>query len=274
MLHRCLLHRRLLAATLTLALAAPSLAYADGPSPEVTQQARSHYKQGKAYQEAGAYDKAIAEYLEADRLLPRPEMFFNIAQCHRLAGHKQAAVDYYRRFVAALPNAAGADEARMYIAQLDKQLDAERAEQAERERAQSKSKAKSKPQTPPAPQLVEKPAPTARPSAHSGHPQLRWVGVGSAAVGVALIGTGAYLGLQAASESDELSGAHAWTSDYDARENAAKDDERNMILLVSGGSLLVVGGAALFWWAGRPAGLEAAPSVGKDRAGIVVRGTF
>ena len=119
-----MLHRRLLAATLTFALAAPTLAHADGPTPQATQQARSHYKQGKAYQEAGAYDKAIAEYLEADRLAPRPEMFFNIAQCHRLAGHKQAAVDYYRRFVSALPSADGADEARMYIAQLEKQLDA------------------------------------------------------------------------------------------------------------------------------------------------------
>ena len=257
-------HRRCLAATLALVLplAAPASALADpAPTAAATEQARSHYKQGKAYQEAGDYDKAIAEYLEADRLASRPELLFNIAQCHRLAGHAEAAITYYRRFVEAMPGAAGADDARTYIAQLEKQVEAERAQAAARAKARQKR-----------PPVVS--VPRTQDAPRESHAGLRWLGAGSALAGVAIVGVGAYFGARAADEGDTLGATHGiWTTDLDEREAAAKRDEQRMFVLVGGGSVLLLGGAALWWWAGR-SNVEAVPSVSHDRAGIVLRGRF
>jgi tetratricopeptide (TPR) repeat protein len=255
-----MLSRRLVAATLALALTTPALALADPGTPAApTEQARSHYKQGKAYQEAGAYDQAIAEYLEANRLAPRPELYFNIGQCHRLAGHIEEAVRYYHKFVDAMPAAAGADEARRWIAELELQL--------EKQRDQAKAKAEA---AAPAPDLT--PPPAAEPP-DRGRPALRWVGIGGVVTGAALVGLGAYFGARAADEGDALSLVHGeWTAELDAREVAARTDEQRMWILVGGGSALVLGGACLWWLGGRH--VETTPVVSRDSAALMLRGTF
>jgi tetratricopeptide (TPR) repeat protein len=252
-----MLSRRLVAATLAVALAAPAVALADPPAPaaSATERARSHYKQGKAYQEAGAYDQAIAEYLEANRLAPRPELYFNIGQCHRLAGHAEQAVKFYHRFVDAMPDAAGADEARRWIAELELQL--------EKQRQEAKAAGPEADLTPPAGDEGHE----------AGRPALRWIGIGGVVTGAALVGLGAYFGARASDEGDALGGIHGeWTAELAAREAAAQNDEQRMWILVGGGSALVIGGACLWWLGGRR--VEAAPIVTREAAGLTVRGTF
>jgi tetratricopeptide (TPR) repeat protein len=260
---------RLVAATLALGLAAPSVARADtpaspaAPATPATEQARAHYKQGKAYQDVGSYDQAIAEYLEADRLAPRPELFFNIAQCHRLAGHTALAVKYYHRFVDAMPDAAGADDARRYIAELERKLKDEQAQKDEEARRAAAAD--------PHPPLTSSEAD----EGHAGRPALRWVGIGSVVTGAALVGVGAYFGSRASDEGDALSGMHGeWTPELAAREAEGKSDEQRMWILVGAGSLLVVGGAALWWWGGKHGHVEAVPVATHESAGLVVRGSF
>ncbi len=271
---------RPLATALSLSLAAtlagpmPSLAFADKPTAAVTASAKAHFKQGRAHQQAGSFDAAIGEYLEAYGLAPRPELLFNIAQCHRLAGHAEPAIEFYRRYLADAPEGAAADESRTHVASLQQQLDAERTERAPPAAPSSSA---------PAPGSVPAPAPpdrdldlTARPGAAPGRKSgwLGAVGVASVVTGAALIGTGAYLGSRAADEADALATSSEWNPALDAREEAAQLDARRMWYLVGGGSVLLLGGGALWWWSDRPAAAFAAPDVSSDRAGIVVRGAF
>jgi len=72
--------------------------------------------------EAGELDRAVEEYQTAYKLLPLPEMLFNIAQAHRLKGAADLAAQYYRRFLAAKPTGSVADEAREHLRELDASL--------------------------------------------------------------------------------------------------------------------------------------------------------
>jgi tetratricopeptide (TPR) repeat protein len=90
-----------------LALCLVATAAYAGPLDE----AKSHFKQGKAYQEAGAFLRAAEEFEAAYALDPRTEMLFNIAQAYRLGSDKPKAVDYFQRYLAAQPDGKAADEA-------------------------------------------------------------------------------------------------------------------------------------------------------------------
>ena len=88
-------------------------------------QAAAHFKQGKAFHDAGAYDEAITEYEAANTLAPAPGLLFNLAQVYRVRANKGdagRALDYYKQYVTAEPNGKAADEARQWIARLTLQL--------------------------------------------------------------------------------------------------------------------------------------------------------
>jgi tetratricopeptide (TPR) repeat protein len=271
------LPRRRIAASLALSLsvlAATSLgggvAHADGPSAEVTEQAKSHFKQGRAYQEAGAFDRAIAEYEEANRLAPRSEMLFNIAQCYRLAGNADKAVEYYSRFVELAPQSPVADEARSYIASLRKQIDADKAA-ASKQADGPVEPDLSAPASHGGTQAEEAGVPGAETRPRS--PALRWVGIGGVAAGAVLVGVGAYFGAQAADESSTLGDeTGTWTPELAAKEDAAKSDETKMIVMVSVGGALLVGGAVLWWYGGSQQAVV--PEVTGESASLVWTGRF
>lgn len=112
-----------------VASVAGSVAEARKPAP-VPAAARAHFKQGRAYQEAGAWKDAIAEYEKAYALAPLPELLYNIGQCHRLGSDKPKAIAAYQRYLAAAPEGAFADEARSHIAALKLKIQVEEAEAA------------------------------------------------------------------------------------------------------------------------------------------------
>jgi tetratricopeptide (TPR) repeat protein len=99
-----------------------------GPDAPAKREASTHYKQGKAYFQAGAYDKAVAEFRAAYDIAPANPILFNIARSYQLAGDKKQAVDWYGKYLGAEPDGALADEARGYLAELVKALDADAAD--------------------------------------------------------------------------------------------------------------------------------------------------
>lgn len=110
---------RTLLVLLVLGGSAP-IALADSPSAEDTRkQARTHFRAGTVFYEAGNYDRAIEEYLAAYKLLPLPDLLFNLAQAYRLKGELREAIDYYRRYLAVRPNDAPAVEARQTLRTLE-----------------------------------------------------------------------------------------------------------------------------------------------------------
>jgi tetratricopeptide (TPR) repeat protein len=81
--------------------------------------AKTHFRAGTAFYEGGEYDKAVAEYQEAYRLLPLPVFLFNLGQATRLKGDRSAAIAFYKRYLEAKPTGAVADEARSQLSQLE-----------------------------------------------------------------------------------------------------------------------------------------------------------
>jgi tetratricopeptide (TPR) repeat protein len=125
-----------------LLLSCATVAHA-APSSSALKQAKQHFAQGKASQDLGKYDEAIAEYEAAYKLAPLPKLLFNIGQCQRLKGDKPKALQAYEAYVAAAPDDESADDARDQIAALKLRIEVERAEERSR-RAAEEAEAASK----------------------------------------------------------------------------------------------------------------------------------
>jgi tetratricopeptide (TPR) repeat protein len=85
--------------------------------------AREHYQKGTRAFELGAYDEAIAEYSAAYRLKDAPEILYNMAQAHRLAGHPGDALRLYRQYLVKVPNASNREQVQVKIDELQKLID-------------------------------------------------------------------------------------------------------------------------------------------------------
>jgi tetratricopeptide (TPR) repeat protein len=119
-----------LALALLAIAAAPALARK--PAAKDLAAAKAHFKQGKAYHEAGAYLEAVKEYEKAYALAALPDLLFNIGQAYRMQGDKPKAIAAYERFLAAVTEGDLADEARAQLAALKLKLQVEAAEAAKR----------------------------------------------------------------------------------------------------------------------------------------------
>jgi hypothetical protein len=94
-------------------------------SADPTADAAAHYRQGKAFIEARQYDQAVAEYTAAYAIDKLPSHLFNIARAYHLKGGKlgfEAALDFYKQYLAAEPQTARGSEVRGYIADVTRQL--------------------------------------------------------------------------------------------------------------------------------------------------------
>jgi len=115
------------------------------PSPAALRAAKAHFRQGKAFYEAGVYGDAIASYEKAYALAPLPELLFNIGQAHRMAGDKVKAIASYERYLEAAAEGSLAEEARGHVAMLKSRIQLEEAEaarkKAEAEAAEARRRA-------------------------------------------------------------------------------------------------------------------------------------
>jgi tetratricopeptide (TPR) repeat protein len=89
---------------LLLALFAGAAFGQPASQPVPREKAKLFYQAGEAYYQAGEYQKALDAYEEAATLVDAPELLFNMAQCYRLLGQKEEALESYRRFLAEVPN--------------------------------------------------------------------------------------------------------------------------------------------------------------------------
>ena len=86
-----------------VALAAAELPARGATSPT---RAKAHYEKAQQLYATGSYDEAIAEYQEAYRLKPHPNVLYNIAQAYeRLLDYAQSVV-WFERYLAEAPQDA------------------------------------------------------------------------------------------------------------------------------------------------------------------------
>ncbi|HEY4181559.1 MAG TPA: tetratricopeptide repeat protein [Kofleriaceae bacterium] len=88
---------------LPLALASLIAATVPALADTVPERAKKLAAEGRAAHEAGDYDRAIANFTEANALAPSPALLFNLAQAYRLKGSCDDAAVMYRRYLATIP---------------------------------------------------------------------------------------------------------------------------------------------------------------------------
>jgi tetratricopeptide (TPR) repeat protein len=85
--------------------------------------ARAHFTAGNAFYEVGEYARAVAEYETAYREKPLPELIFDVAQAQRKMGQIEKALASYERYVEVDPDGRVADEARVAIGLLRRDIE-------------------------------------------------------------------------------------------------------------------------------------------------------
>jgi len=113
-------------------------------------EARKHFDQAQVHYKLGRFDKALAEYSTAYKVLPLPGFLFNIGQCHRQLGNYERAVFFFQGYLREKPQARNAAMVKRLIsesqAKLDKQKEEARkaAEAKRREELRRKEEARQK----------------------------------------------------------------------------------------------------------------------------------
>jgi tetratricopeptide (TPR) repeat protein len=104
----------------------PSTASAGEPEPSAAvreRDAHAQFELGRAHFKLGEYDLAIRAFEAGYTIAKLPLFLYNIAQSARLAGHAAQAIDYYRRYLEAAPDAPERAAIELHVAALTKQLE-------------------------------------------------------------------------------------------------------------------------------------------------------
>lgn len=206
---------------------------------ENVEAARQHFQQGSKDFDLGLYDRAIAEYMAAYDAKPDPALLYNIGQAHKLAGHPEQAVRFYRTFLSRVPDAPNADEVRAKIAELQKAID-------QQQKAQSMPPDLVQPLgSVPPPSAPAEATPATAPLGPAARDGQRGrsetiAGIAVAAVGVAALGAGIGLAVKAKQDSDQLTSLDRQHGVYDPSK-----DSSGRAFGVAGPALIAVGAAAV-----------------------------
>jgi tetratricopeptide (TPR) repeat protein len=95
-------------------LGAPPVAHAD------KEKARDHFRKGQIKYTLEKYDEAIAEFEQGYQEQPDAVFLYNIAQAHRLGGRPAKAIEFYRKYLAKVPDARNRKEVEDYVESLQK----------------------------------------------------------------------------------------------------------------------------------------------------------
>ncbi|HEY8927531.1 MAG TPA: tetratricopeptide repeat protein, partial [Polyangia bacterium] len=118
-----------LAGVAPLRRAAAEKSAADRPAGDktATEKAREHFRSGEAFFKLEKYQEALSEYEQGYIAKSDPSFLYNIAQCHRLMGNKQAALRFYKRFLTEATRVPNREMVETHIRDLEKALAASRA---------------------------------------------------------------------------------------------------------------------------------------------------
>ena len=224
-------------------------------------EARKQYDEGTRLYDLGRFDEAIAKYEEAYRLHDDPAILYNIAQAHRLAGHNERAIFFYRSYLRRTPEAPNRDEVLGRIEQLQKQP----VTTAPSPQPSTAPQPTTTPQSETAPPAVREPEPTAAPtpapsSAPVGIDRDR--GRGLRIAGLALVGAGALIvvggvvgSVIAKQDSDAIDSDWRNGLRYDASKASQGQlaDKLGIALDCIGGAIVVTGAVvAVLGYRARP----------------------
>ena len=95
-------------------------AQAPAPVPGDTNAARTHYERGTRFYDLGKYDDAVREFEAAYEAKGDPAFLYNLAQSHRLAGHVDEALRFYRTYLRYVPKAPNRADIEAKIKTLEK----------------------------------------------------------------------------------------------------------------------------------------------------------
>lgn len=90
------------------------------PTPAQVEQARNLFVEGTQHYQAGRLDEALERFLAAWRLVPSPELAYNVARTYERMGDAQHGVEFYRHYLQqAAPDAAERQEVERRIGELE-----------------------------------------------------------------------------------------------------------------------------------------------------------
>lgn len=102
-------------------LATPVVSRADNAAQDaIPAKARTLADRGRAFHDAGEYDKAITAFTQAYVMAPSPALLFNLAQAYRLQGNCDDAALMYRRYIATTPSLEGRALAESHLANVER----------------------------------------------------------------------------------------------------------------------------------------------------------
>jgi len=104
------------AAIIVMLLLAAPVASAEPSARDV---AKRHFTEASEHFRAGEYEAAMTSYSLAYDLLPMPAFLFNLGQCHRKLGQRAEALDYFRDYLAAEPDAPNRADVEALIDELE-----------------------------------------------------------------------------------------------------------------------------------------------------------
>jgi tetratricopeptide (TPR) repeat protein len=231
----------------------PEAPEATPPTAEQVASAREHYARGKAAQDAGDFDVASEEYLEAYEAFPQPLLLYNVAQVKRLGGSSAEAIKYYEKYLAADPDGPGAVNSREIVAELREALAQDKP--PEQIKVPKEDEPDSLPIEPPEPEItipLLDPDPTVggkkNSQGKSSGKTLKIAGLSTAGFGLVALGAGAVFGLRAASKSDEVSSFEGvWSEEQNQLFDDGESAESLMIVSTSIGAAALVTGGLLYY---------------------------
>ena len=91
-------------------------------TPNAVEQARIDFERGAALYRAGSYREALSAFEEAQARSPAPQALFNIARCHDRLGEFVDAVEGYRAYLQAAPEAPDRASVQARIDELQSRL--------------------------------------------------------------------------------------------------------------------------------------------------------
>lgn len=115
-----------LALCLAFAFAAlTTVARAQQPTPPAAgaaadEEARVHFRVGRAYYDSGRFAEAATEFEAAYRMSNRAQLLYNIFVAHRDAGNLGPAIDALRRYLDLVPNADDRDQLRARLSSMER----------------------------------------------------------------------------------------------------------------------------------------------------------
>jgi len=237
--------------------------------------ARRLTKEATVEYNVGRFDQALDLYTKAYERYPKPALLFNLGQCQRQLGNYERAAFFYQGYLRGLPKASNRALVEKLLEESERQIEARRsaeeagaqsrtapdaearqraAEESEArpraaEEAQARSHAADEPPATPSSVASGEPpvvvSPVAPPSL------LRIAGLGTAGVGVLLIGGAVYEGLHAASLSKQISDLSAqqgtWTSQAQSKYDSGQSSATVASVLWATGVAALAGGVVLTW---------------------------